>query len=171
MIIKFLCTLISSLTVSFFLKSLRIFELLASQSTLSVCNPPPFAMSLTNDISLLPLATINDHTLTSHIASRFHQGMPYVVISTGALVAVNTFTPFDINQEQNFKDLAARAYNRLCKRGENQVIIFLGESGSGKTDFRDCLSGHLLSKLIIFFVDFNILTGAMSSSCKQPSFC
>lgn len=102
-------------------------------------------MSLTNDISLLPLGSLTDHTLTSHIASRFHQGMPYVSISTGTLVAINTFSPFDINQEQNFKDMSARAYNRLCKRGENQVIIFLGETGSGKSDFRDCLTSHLLS--------------------------
>lgn len=109
-------------------------------------------MSVATDISLLPIGSINDHTLTSHIASRFHQGMPYITISTGTLVAVNTFAPFDINQEQNFKDLAARAYNRLCKRGENQVILFLGETGSGKSDFRNCLAGHLLSMKFEFYI-------------------
>lgn len=102
--------------------------------------------SMAMDLSILPASTLTDHALTSHIASRYHQGLPFVTISTGTLIALNTFSPFDINQDQTFKDLAARIYNRLCKRGESQVIVFLGESGSGKTEFRNSLTSHLLSE-------------------------
>lgn len=116
------------------------------------CKPSNFvssimaqAQALTNDLTLLPVSSLTDHSLTSHVASRFLQGMPYVSISTGTLVALNTNEPMDVNQELVFKDFAARTHNRLCKRGENQVIIFLGETGSGKTAFRDCFVAHLLS--------------------------
>jgi chitin synthase len=108
---------------------------------------PP--QSLAADLTILPISTLTDHALTSHIASRFHQGLPYVTISSGTLIALNTFQPFDINQDQVFKDLAARVYNRLCKRGESQVVLFLGESGSGKSEFRHSLTSHLLSKCTI----------------------
>jgi chitin synthase len=101
--------------------------------------------SLTGDITLLPISSLTDHNITSHVASRFLQGMPYITISTGTLVALNTNEPVDINQELVFRDLAARIYNRLVKRGENQAAIFLGETGSGKTEFRDFLVSHLLS--------------------------
>lgn len=109
--------------------------------------PQPAAM----DLSLLPVNSLTDHALTSHIASRYHQGLPFVSISTGTLIALNTYSPFDINQDQTFKDLAARVYNRLCKRGESQVVLFLGESGSGKTEFRSSLVGHLLSMLYHYY--------------------
>lgn len=101
--------------------------------------------SLTGDITLLPISSLTDHNITSHVASRFLQGMPYITISTGTLVALNTNEPVDINQELVFRDLAARIYNRLVKRGENQLAIFLGETGSGKTEFRDFLVSHILS--------------------------
>lgn len=105
--------------------------------------------ALTSDITLLPVSSLTDHGLTSHVASRFLQGMPYISISTGTVVALNTNEPLDINQELIFKDLAARSYHRFSKRGENQVIIFLGETGSGKSEFRDCLVAHLLSKFSV----------------------
>lgn len=105
------------------------------------------AQALTSDLTLLPVSSLTDHNITSHVASRFLQGMPHVTISTGTLVALNTNEPLDVNQELVFKDFAARIHNRLCKRGENQAIIFLGETGSGKSEFRDCLVSHLLSKL------------------------
>uniref|UniRef100_A0A060T355 chitin synthase n=1 Tax=Blastobotrys adeninivorans TaxID=409370 RepID=A0A060T355_BLAAD len=101
--------------------------------------------SLAMDLSYLPNSSLTDHALTSHIASRYHQGLPFVSVSTGTLIALNTFAPFDINQDQTFKDLAARVYNRLCKRGESQVVVFLGESGSGKSEFRNSLATHLLT--------------------------
>lgn len=105
---------------------------------------PP--QSLASDLSILPVSTLTDHAITSHLASRYHQGLPFATISSGALIAFNTFQTFDINQDQTFKDLAARIYNRLVKRGESQVILFLGESGSGKTEFRNSLTSHLLSE-------------------------
>ena len=44
------------------------------------------------------------------------------------------------------EDLAGRAFTRLGGRGENQAIVFLGESGSGKTTIRS----HLLSSILSF---------------------
>ena len=42
------------------------------------------------------------------------------------------------------EDLAERATARMAARGENQAVVFLGESGSGKTTIRS----HLLSALL-----------------------
>ena len=44
------------------------------------------------------------------------------------------------------EDLAGRAWSRLGGRGENQAVVFLGESGSGKTTIRS----HLLSSILSF---------------------
>ena len=44
------------------------------------------------------------------------------------------------------EDLAGRAWSRLGGRGENQSIVFLGESGSGKTTIRS----HILSSILAF---------------------
>ncbi len=44
------------------------------------------------------------------------------------------------------EDLAGRAWARLGGRGENQAVVFLGESGSGKTTIRS----HLLSSILSF---------------------
>ncbi|RAL61070.1 hypothetical protein DID88_010411 [Monilinia fructigena] len=44
------------------------------------------------------------------------------------------------------EDMADRAYTRLGARTENQAIVFLGESGSGKTTVRSHLLSALLSK-------------------------
>lgn len=44
------------------------------------------------------------------------------------------------------EELAGRAWSRLGGRGENQAIVFLGESGSGKTTIRS----HLLSSILSF---------------------
>ena len=44
------------------------------------------------------------------------------------------------------EDMADRAYTRLGHRSENQAILFLGESGSGKTTVRSHLLTALLNK-------------------------
>ena len=44
------------------------------------------------------------------------------------------------------EELARRAYTRLGLRGEDQVVIFFGESGSGKTTVRS----HLISSILSF---------------------
>ena len=44
------------------------------------------------------------------------------------------------------EELAGRAWARLGSRGENQAVVFLGESGTGKTTIRS----HLLSSLLSF---------------------
>ena len=43
-------------------------------------------------------------------------------------------------------DLAGRAWARLGQRAENQAIVFLGESGSGKTTIRS----HIVSSILSF---------------------
>lgn len=101
-------------------------------------------MALAADLSTLPASSINAHGLTTHIASRYHQGMPFSTLSTRALVAVNTFAEIDINQEQVFKDLAARVENRMRMRAESQAVLFLGEAGSGKSEFAAALYRNLL---------------------------
>jgi len=44
------------------------------------------------------------------------------------------------------EELAGRAWSRLGGRGENQAVVFLGESGSGKTTIRS----HILSSILSF---------------------
>lgn len=44
------------------------------------------------------------------------------------------------------EDLADRAFSRLGARSENQAVVFLGESGSGKTTVRSHLLSALLAK-------------------------
>lgn len=44
------------------------------------------------------------------------------------------------------EDLAERAFTRLGARSENQAVLFLGESGSGKTTVRSHLLSALLNK-------------------------
>lgn len=136
---------------------------------------PP--QSLASDLSILPQNILSDHGLTSHMASRYHQGLPYATISTGMLIALNTFAPFDVNQDQLFKDMAARIYNRLVKRGESQLVLFLGESGSGKSEFRDNLTDHLLTlsnnplsrKIKNADFVFNSFTTTKTASCMFAS--
>ncbi|KAK9368538.1 chitin synthase-domain-containing protein [Lipomyces kononenkoae] len=92
------------------------------------------------DISQLSSASLSEHAITAHLGARFHHGLPISFISTHSLVAINTFTSADPFQ---VAALAARAYDRLLRRAENQLIIFLGESGSGKSELRN----HLCSRL------------------------
>lgn len=110
--------------------------------------------SMAADLTILPTNGISDHALTSHIASRFHQGLPFVTVSTGMLLMLNTFAPFDINQSEELKMLAVRVHNRLCLRGESQNVLFLGESGSGKSEFRGSVLGHFLGKYLLQLLSF-----------------
>lgn len=97
------------------------------------------------DISLLPPASLTERGITAQIASRYHQGMPFSTISTRTIVAMNTFTDgLDVNQEQVFRDLATRIQNRMITRLENQCCIFLGEGGSGKSEYASSLTRSLL---------------------------
>ncbi|KAK9362997.1 chitin synthase-domain-containing protein [Lipomyces starkeyi] len=92
------------------------------------------------DISQLSATALSEHAITAHLGARFHYGLPISSISTHSLISINTFTspePFEVAA------LAARAYDRLLRRAENQLIVFLGESGSGKSELRN----HLCSRL------------------------
>ncbi|KAK3306562.1 glycosyltransferase family 2 protein [Chaetomium strumarium] len=99
----------------------------------------------------LPAHSQSDTQLTAHLASRFHVSLPISRLSSHALVAINTYTTStkgdgsrDSSAMAAAEDMAERAFLRLGHRTENQAILFLGESGSGKTTVRS----HLLTALL-----------------------
>ncbi|KAH8705178.1 chitin synthase ChsE [Talaromyces proteolyticus] len=102
----------------------------------------------------LPSHLQSDTHLTAHLASRFHISLPTARLSSQALICINTYTSSakgpDGDKEGSAmgeaEDLARRAFTRLGARGENQAIVFLGETGSGKTTVRS----HLLSSFLSF---------------------
>ncbi|KAL2861078.1 chitin synthase class Va [Aspergillus lucknowensis] len=102
----------------------------------------------------LPAHLQSDTHLTAHLASRFHVGLPTARLSSQALISLNTCVSSskgpDGGKEGSAmgeaEDLAYRAFTRLGARGENQAVVFLGESGSGKTTIRS----HLLSSFLSF---------------------
>ena len=75
------------------------------------------------------------------------------------------------------EDLARRAWTRLGSRGENQAVVFLGESGAGKTTIRSHLlssflsfsSTPLSSKLSLAAFVFDTLTTTKSSTTQTAS--
>ena len=102
----------------------------------------------------LPAHLQSDTHLTAHLASRFHVSLPVSKLSSQALISLNTYTSSTKGPDGGkvgsamgeAEDLAGRAWARLGSRGENQAVVFLGESGSGKTTIRS----HLLSSFLSF---------------------
>ncbi|KAI1501023.1 class V chitin synthase [Biscogniauxia marginata] len=102
----------------------------------------------------LPAHLQSDTHLTAHLASRFHVSIPTARLSSHALISLNTYTTsakgLDGGKEGSAmagaEDIADRAFLRLGHRSENQAILFLGESGSGKTTIRSHLLTALLNK-------------------------
>ncbi|KAK4191947.1 chitin synthase 8 [Podospora australis] len=101
----------------------------------------------------LPAHLQSDTHLTAHLASRFHVSLPTARLSSHALVCLNTYTSStkgdgskDSCAMSAAEDMAERAYIRLGHRSENQAVLFLGESGSGKTTIRSHLLTSLLNK-------------------------
>ncbi|KAK4691763.1 chitin synthase, partial [Lecanoromycetidae sp. Uapishka_2] len=102
----------------------------------------------------LPAHLQSDTHLTAHLASRFHVSLPVSRLSSQALISLNTYTSSTKGPDGGklgsamgeAEDLAGRAWSRLGGRGENQAVVFLGESGSGKTTIRS----HLLSSILSF---------------------
>ncbi|KAL2130321.1 hypothetical protein VTI74DRAFT_6593 [Chaetomium olivicolor] len=99
----------------------------------------------------LPAHSQSDTQLTAHLASRFHVSIPTARLSSHALICLNTYTSStkgdgtrDSCAMSAAEDLAERAFLRLGHRSENQAVLFLGESGSGKTTVR----AHLLTSLL-----------------------
>ncbi|KAK4112085.1 glycosyltransferase family 2 protein [Canariomyces notabilis] len=99
----------------------------------------------------LPAHLQSDTHLTAHLASRFHVSIPTARLSSHALICINTYTSStkgdgskDSCAMSAAEDMAERAMIRLGHRSENQAILFLGESGSGKTTVRS----HLLTSLL-----------------------
>ncbi|KAF1850434.1 glycosyltransferase family 2 protein [Cucurbitaria berberidis CBS 394.84] len=113
----------------------------------------------TNPIQNASLPSLAQHQqsdtgLTSALASRYHAHLPIATLSTQGIVAINTCTDpsrgVDGGKEgsahQAAEDLSQRAYTRLGQRSEDQAVVFLGESGSGKTTIR----GHMLRSLLSY---------------------
>ncbi|KAI1980446.1 hypothetical protein LOZ51_001963 [Ophidiomyces ophidiicola] len=102
----------------------------------------------------LPQHLQTDAHLAAHLASRFHVSLPTARLSSHALICLNTYTSSTRGPDGlkagsamgEADDLAKRAWTRLGARGENQAVVFLGESGSGKTTIRS----HLVSSLLSF---------------------
>ncbi|KAG0652887.1 Myosin chitin synthase 1 [Hyphodiscus hymeniophilus] len=102
----------------------------------------------------LPAHLQSDTHLTAHLASRFHVSLPTAQLSSHALISLNTYSSStkgpDGGKEGSAmggaEDLADRAWTRLGARSENQAVVFLGESGSGKTTIRSHLLSALLNK-------------------------
>ncbi|KAJ8060251.1 hypothetical protein OCU04_010595 [Sclerotinia nivalis] len=102
----------------------------------------------------LPAHLQSDTHLTAHLASRFHVSLPTADLSSHALISLNTYSSStkgpDGGKEGSAmggaEGMADKAYARLGARTENQAIVFLGESGSGKTTVRSHLLSALLSK-------------------------
>ncbi|KAI1823861.1 glycosyltransferase family 2 protein [Xylaria intraflava] len=102
----------------------------------------------------LPAHLQSDTHLTAHLASRFHVAIPTAKLSSHALISLNTYTSstkgLDGGKEGSAmagaEDMADRAFLRLGHRTENQAVLFLGESGSGKTTIRSHLLTALLNK-------------------------
>ncbi|KAI9726707.1 MAG: hypothetical protein M1834_008642 [Cirrosporium novae-zelandiae] len=100
----------------------------------------------------LPAHLQSDTHLTAHLASRFHVSLPTARLSSQGFISLNTYTAptkgpnggKEGSAAGEAEDLATRALARLGCRGENQAVLFLGESGSGKTTIRS----HLLSSLL-----------------------
>ncbi|KAK4158102.1 glycosyltransferase [Chaetomidium leptoderma] len=99
----------------------------------------------------LPVHSQSDTQLTAHLASRFHVSIPTARLSSHALICINTYTSStkgdgsrDSSASSAAEDLAERAFLRMGHRLENQAVLFLGESGSGKTTVR----AHLLTSLL-----------------------
>ncbi|KAG9231936.1 putative chitin synthase 8 [Amylocarpus encephaloides] len=105
-------------------------------------------------LSALPAHLQSDTQLTAHLASRFHLSLPTAQLSSHALITLNTYASStkgpDGGKEGSAAggadELADRAFTRLGARSENQAVVFLGESGSGKTTVRSHLLSALLSK-------------------------
>jgi len=81
----------------------------------------------------LPEHMQSDVPLTSHLASRFHAGLPTSTLSSHALVSLNTYTSsskgFNGGKEGSAmagaEDMVDRAFTRLGQRSENQAILFV----------------------------------------------
>ena len=78
--------------------------------------------------------------------------LPTARLSSQGLISLNTYTSSakgpnggkEGSAMGEAEELANRALARMAARGENQAVLFLGETGSGKTTIRS----HLLSSLL-----------------------
>lgn len=99
-------------------------------SNLFTGNVPQHAQA---SLPALPQHLQSDTHLTAHLASRYHQNLATAVLSSHALISLNTYKDpsqgpdggKDGSAQQAAEDLAQRAYTRLGQRSEDQAIVFL----------------------------------------------
>ena len=137
------------------------------------------------NLPALPPHLQSDTHLTAHLASRFHVSLPTAKLSSQALICLNTYTSAtrgpnggkEGSAAAEAEDLARRAWTRLGSRGEDQSVLFFGESGSGKTTVRSHLlssflalsSTPLSNKLSLAAYVFDTLTTTKSSTTQTAS--
>ncbi|KAF2402087.1 putative chitin synthase 8 [Trichodelitschia bisporula] len=122
---------------------------LNSFSSLTGGNQPQHVQ---DSLPALPGHLQSDTHLTAHLASRFHAHLPTARLSSHAVLSLNTYSSSargpngteEGSAMAAMKELASRAWIRLGHRSENQALVFLGESGTGKTTLRS----HLLSAFL-----------------------
>ena len=122
----------------------------------------------TASLPSLPAHLQSDTHLTSHLASRFHVSEPTARLSSHAIISINTYTSSAKGPNGGkegsamgaAEELAQRALTRMAARQENQAVVFLGESGSGKTTVRS----HLLSSLL------NVTSTPLSNKLSYAAF-
>ncbi|KAK9460553.1 chitin synthase-domain-containing protein [Lipomyces oligophaga] len=127
-----------------------------------------------SDISQLPAGALTDQGITAHLGARFHNGLPISSISSHTIISINTFSSPDDNE---ISALASRAFDRLRRRAESQLIVFLGESGSGKSELRNLVStrlhsltnGDLSSRISAAIFIFSALTTTKNQSTPVSS--
>lgn len=81
----------------------------------------------------LPSHLQNDVHLTAHLASRFHVSLPTALLSSHALISLNTYTTStkgpngskEGSAMAGAEEMADRAWTRLGARSENQAVVFL----------------------------------------------
>ncbi|KAF2817298.1 putative chitin synthase 8 [Mytilinidion resinicola] len=122
---------------------------MAHQQPLTGGHMPQYAQP---SLPALPPHLQSDTHLTAHLASRFHAHLPVANLSSHAIIALNTYTDSSLGPDGGkegsamaaAEELALRAWTRLGHRSESQAVVFLGESGAGKTTIR----AHLLTALL-----------------------
>ncbi|KAF6741605.1 glycosyltransferase family 2 protein [Ephemerocybe angulata] len=117
------------------------------------------------DLSSLPFQSLNDDTVVSVLRERFMTDNIYTALSSSALVALNPHKYVQSNSDavckryaDEYRDvdgglrsgphvfqLAGNAYYHMRRTGQDQCIVFTGETASGKSESRRLATKMLLT--------------------------
>ncbi|CEG78275.1 Putative Chitin synthase [Rhizopus microsporus] len=115
---------------------------------------------------LCSLPDVDDTTITNRLRTRYTNYQSYTAIGYCNIIAVNPFKRLAQNDTQTSEEyvtfyknpsvnscfkldphifgLANASYFHMRRTGKGQVILLLGESGSGKTEIQDLIIPHLI---------------------------